>query len=93
MVDRHGMDLGAIYKRNGRCTMVSLFDASKRTINKHFRTIDDSNLWPINGRFSATERAIRRARKFENDSGIALEGQEYCLFLEAEISRIVNREV
>jgi len=73
--------------------MKHLFEANKRAINKHFRAIDDSHLWPINGRFSATERAIRRARKFENESGIALEGQEYCLFLESEISRIVNGEI
>ena len=58
-------------------------------INKLFRAQDDSNLWPINGRFSVTERAIRHARKFERDGGV-MSPLEYALFLEAEESRIVN---
>ena len=73
--------------------MKNLFEASKRAINKEFRKRDDSNLWPINGRFSATERAIRRLRRFQAESGLPIDGQEYVLALEAEISRIVNREV
>ena len=58
-------------------------------INKLFRTQDDSRLWPINGRFSVTERAIRHARKFERDSDV-MSPLEYALFLEAEESHIVN---
>ena len=64
-------------------------EVSKRKINRFFRLMDDSNLWPICGKFNATERAIRRIRK--NFPG--MEGLEYYLTLESEISRIVNAEV
>lgn len=56
-------------------------DLSKRSINRMFLEQDDSNLWPINGKFNATKRAIRRARWFENETGELLEGLEYALFL------------
>ena len=72
--------------------MEHLCEAGKRQINAYFRSIDDSRLWPICGRFNATERAIRRVRKFQAASGIPSEGQEYILALEAEISRIVNNQ-
>lgn len=63
---------------------------SKRQINKHFRSTDDSHLWPVCGKFNATERAIRRVRRFAAASGAPMEGLEYWLALEAEISTIVN---
>jgi hypothetical protein len=62
----------------------------KRAINREFRNQDDSHLWPIKGRFNVTERAIRAARKYERESGCAMDGLEYASFLEAECSRIVN---
>ncbi len=64
--------------------------AERRAINKIYRTQDESHLWPIRGRFNVTERAIRRARKFERESGVALYGLEYCYFLESALSAIVN---
>ena len=63
---------------------------SKRAINKHFRTTDDSKLWPICGKFNATERAIRRVRRFQAQTGTPIEGLEYWLALESELSNIVN---
>ena len=60
-----------------------------RQINKHFRKIDESHLWPICNRFDATERAIRRLRK----TGLFNGGLEYWLALDSEICRIVNAEV
>ena len=65
--------------------------ANIRAINAIYRAQDESNLYPINGRFNATERAIRRVRKFQRASG-AIYGLEYCYVLESEISRIVNQE-
>ena len=62
---------------------------SIRQVNKHFRSVDESNKWPINGRFNATERAIRRIRKFMKDWG-KLTPSEYAFALDGEISRIVN---
>lgn len=62
----------------------------RRIINRIFRDQDDSDKWPINGKFSVMERAIRRARKYEHDSGCALDPLEYALFLEQAESQIVN---
>lgn len=42
--------------------MGSLNLSDIRKINKKMRNKDDSNLWPILGRFNATERAIRRVK-------------------------------
>ena len=64
-------------------------EMTKRQINKYFRKNDESDKWPICGKFNATERAIRKVRKFFSE----LQGLEYALELESEISRIVNREV
>ena len=61
-------------------------DASVRAINAVFRRYDESNLYPIHGRFNATERAIRRLRRNKLD----LQGIEYASALDCEISQIVN---
>ena len=64
-------------------------EVSKKKINNFFRLKDDSNLYPIFGRFNATERAIRKVRR----TFPGLEGLEYYLTLESEISKIVNNEI
>ena len=62
-------------------------EMSVRQINPYFRKNDESHLWPICGRFNATERAIRRVRRM----GLAgYGGLEYYLTVEREISEIVN---
>ena len=58
-----------------------------REINRHFRRIDESENFPICGKFNVTERAIRKVRKQGLNGGL-----EYYLALEAEIGRIVNDE-
>lgn len=63
--------------------------ANIRAINKWFRDNDESHLWPISGRFNCTERAIRKARQFQRDSG-AIYGLEYVYLLDGIISEIVN---
>ena len=60
-------------------------EMSIRQINAYFRENDESNKWPVCGRFNATERAIRNVRKQGLNGGL-----EYYLALEAEIGRIVN---
>lgn len=65
----------------------SMDHMSIRQINKVFRDNDESHLWPISGKFNATERAIRRLRPFGLYGGI-----EYANCLDDEISRIVNDE-
>ena len=65
-------------------------DMTIREINKLFREHDESHLFPICGEFNATERAIRRLRKFlrgHSSSG----GIEYACMLDAEIANIVNQ--
>ena len=59
-------------------------------INKLYRAQDESHLWPIMGRFNATERAIRNARKYR---GHGCDGLAYALTLDNWISSIVNGEV
>ena len=63
--------------------------ANIKAINKLYREQDESHLYPINGRFNATERAIRKARDFQRGSG-AVYGLEYAYLLDEIISKIVN---
>lgn len=65
-------------------------DMSRAEINRHFRAYDDSHLWPICGRFNATERAIRKVQKFERETGEKLSALPYYLTLERYIQEIVN---
>lgn len=67
-------------------------DLTNRQINKWFREHDESHLWPINGRFNAADRAIRRAQDFMRRAGYVC-GQEYADLLDHLLSKIVNKEV
>jgi hypothetical protein len=53
-------------------------------VNRAMRALDDSSSWPIRGRFSATDRAVRRA------SGTADSLDSYVQAVDWEIGRIVN---
>ena len=66
---------------------------NRRKIFADFRQKDESNLWPICGKFNVTERAIRQLRRFEKESGQVLEGLELSLWLENRIGIIVNENV
>lgn len=56
-----------------------------KQINALFRKNDESHLWPVCGRFDATDRAIRRL------SRLGLEYfDDYAAALDSEISQIVN---
>lgn len=63
---------------------------TRKEILKKYREEDESYKFPINGRFNATERAIRRLRVFEKEFGERLDGAELIEFLEQELTRIVN---
>ena len=67
-------------------------EMSIREINRHFRNEDESDKWPICGKFNVTERAIRKVREYRRQGMIINEGLEYYLALEAEICNIVNDE-
>ena len=60
-----------------------------RIINREYRNQDESHLFPINGRFNVTERAIRKARAFMRDYG-SLSPLEYAYMLDNLQSEIVN---
>lgn len=64
--------------------------ANIRAINKLFREQDTSHLWPISGRFNATDRAINRARKYRQLS-YKVYGLEYAYLIDYLISEIVNK--
>ncbi len=59
-------------------------------VNRLFRRHDESHLWPIQGRFNATERAIRRVRNNILRHIGSTGGCEYAAILDAEIGQIVN---
>ena len=65
--------------------------ANIRAINRLYRNQDESHLWPISGKFNATERAIRRVRTLARHNG-AIAGLEYAYAVDWEISEIVNDE-
>lgn len=67
-------------------------DMSIREINRHFRNEDESDKWPICGKFNVTERAIRKLREYRRQGMVINDGLEYYFALEAEISNIVNDE-
>lgn len=58
-----------------------------RLINAFYRAQDESDKYPINGKFNATERAIVNIRHW----GLPIYGLEYCYALEHETSRLVNK--
>ena len=60
-----------------------------KAINKLYRQQDESNLWPVSGKFNLTERCFRKAREFQRASG-AVYGLEYCYLIENIMSEIVN---
>jgi len=60
-------------------------------INRLYRRQDESHLFPINGEFDATERAIRKAREYARANG-AVYGLEYAYMLDGLLSEIVNAE-
>lgn len=67
--------------------------ANIAAINALFRRQDESHLFPIRGRFNATERAIRRLQRLAREGAVIAPGLEYALALDAEISAIVNGDI
>jgi hypothetical protein len=58
-------------------------------INRWFMLRDESHLWPVKGRFNATDRAINRLQGYEYIAYRG-EGAAYAANLREEISRLVN---
>lgn len=83
------MDIDSIVERAERYTS----RANRAAINRAFRAADESHLWPINGRFNATERAINRVQRYMRETGEDLTGLAYALILDDELSRVVNEAI
>ena len=72
---------------------IDVTDFTISQVKALFRKHDESNLFPICGRFNVTERAIRRLNRAIK-SGLTFEcGYDYALALDEEITNIVNAEV
>lgn len=70
---------------------IDVENMGKKEINALFRSHDESHLFPINGRFNATDRAIRKLQKLKREGNfVADKGFEYATQLDHMISEIVN---
>ena len=63
---------------------------TRRTINKYYRSIDESYKWPINGHFNVTNRAIKQIKKLEQEGLILDDLYSYAATIENIMSEIVN---
>lgn len=70
--------------------MAGLSLSDIRKTNKEFRASDESYLWPIDGRFNATERAIRRIRHLQQQGLVIDDIASYRALLDDLISVVVN---
>jgi len=70
-------------------------EISRRKIFKLFRENEKTEMYkfPIFDKFNPATRAIQHLWKFEKQGGHYLEGLELFLFLNNEISNIVNSQV
>ena len=59
-------------------------------VNRLFLAQDDSNLWPVSGRFNVTKRAINRIRRLEREGLVLDDLLAYALTIENAIGDIVN---
>jgi hypothetical protein len=61
-------------------------------VNREMRQRDESHLWPIRGKFSVAERAIRQARYIRREGSECDSVFEYQALLDDLESAIVNDE-
>ena len=66
---------------------------TRRSVNKMLRAKDDSHLWPINGAFNATNRAIARIVRQEKLGLVIDDIESYKAAIEHEIAQIVNNHI
>lgn len=80
-------------QRRGIDLLKTIDGSSLRSINKMMRGLDDSHLYPINGTFNATDRAIRWFRRVYFPSNGPCSNLEYALGLELKITEYVNSSI
>lgn len=61
-------------------------------VNREVRQNDESHLWPIRGKFSVAERAIRQARRYPREGVGCDSAEEYRALLDSLESTVVNDE-
>lgn len=66
------------------------FTAQIRAVNREFREKDESHLWPIDGRFNVTARAIRRIQHLRRMGLVVDDIESYRAVLDSLISLVVN---
>ena len=71
---------------------IASMSKSKTDVNRHFLKQDDSDLWPISGRFNVTKRAINRIKRLQAQGLIFDSLLSYALTIEQITSEIVNDE-
>ena len=59
------------------------------TVNRLYRAMDESDLWPILGWFNVTERAIKQLRKFRRNSEECYDKVQYAAQLDFFIGEII----
>lgn len=75
-----------------KCKNTEDHDKQIKAINSLHIAYDESHLFPINGKFHATKKAIREIKKNYLSEDNTISGLEYCFLLESEIRRLVNSE-
>ena len=63
---------------------------NRKAIDKLYLNQDDSDLWPIRGKFNCTKRAIKRAKYFMSQTNQDMMGLEYSYLIDSILSEIVN---
>ena len=72
------------------CESITDPKLNRIAINKLYHKQDDSDKWPIRGRYNLTSRAINRAGRFIAETGEAESGLEYALLIHIIMSEVVN---
>jgi predicted transcriptional regulator len=71
---------------------IAAMSETKSDVNRLFLTQDDSDLWPISGKFNVTKRAINRIKRLQAQGLIFDSLLSYALAIEQITSEIVNDE-
>ncbi len=69
---------------------IAAMSRDRADVNRLFLAQDDSNLWPVSGRFNVTRRAINRVRRLEREGLVLDDLLAYALTIEQISSEIVN---
>ena len=69
---------------------IAAMSRDRADVNRLFLAQDDSELWPICGKFNATKRAINRIRRLEREGLVLDDLLAYALTIKQITGDIVN---